>query len=76
MSSQFLIMCCRRVTNFSRESVETESWTGQEMCVEGRRDVESQLHIDTGLGESVQLALFPGQLPRNKAKCMFAVKLR
>ena len=50
--------------------------TGQEMCVEGRRDIESQLHVDTGLSESVRLALFPGQLPRNKAKCMFAVKLR
>ena len=75
MSSQFLIMCCRRVTNFSRESVETESWNGTgNVC--GRRDVESQLHVDTGLSESVQLALFPGQLPRNKAKCMFAVKLR
>ena len=49
---------------------------GQEMCVEGTRDVESQLHVHTGLGKSVQLASFPGHLPRNKAKCMFAVKLR
>ena len=46
------------------------------MCVEGRRDIESQLHVDTGLSESVRLASFPGQLPRNKAKCMFVVKLR
>ena len=47
------------------------------MCVEGRRDVErTSVNVDTGLSNNVQLALFPGHLPRYKAKCMYEVKLR
>ena len=68
MSSQFLIMCCRRVTNFSRESVETESWNGTGNVCGGK---EGRRKPVTRLSESIQLASFPGQLPRNKAKCMF-----
>ena len=73
MSSQFLIMCCRRVTSFSRESVEIESWNGTgNVCggEEGHRKPVTCRH------RSQRERSASRQLPRNKAKCMFVVKLR